>query len=1339
VTANPAAALDREAFDAYYAAPPAASRAAPFFSDSADIVASRDARTGVPTFLWAARTASPSPSLEALAPGDAALAHVAARASRYGLSREALAAAVVVRTQRLARGGSIVVLRQRVAGVEVLRSDAKVLLDARNELVAIGGRLHPAAAASPRKLVFSLGEAGAVAAALSDRHGVPVLAADLAPRARGDDGYVHLDLGASAATRALGLALPMARARRALFPLPDRLVASYFVEILSGRGDEADAYAYVIDADGGRVLFRQPLTRDDTYQYRVWASAEDARPTDGPLADFAPHPGGAPDGSYPPFVAPSLIAMEGFNTNPSGTSDPWLPPGALETTGNNVDAYTDDNAPNGFSGNDLRASVTAPGAFDRVYDTLASPLATTDQRMAAVTQIFYVINWLHDDWYDSGFDEAAGNAQADNYGRGGLGGDPMLAEAQDGAPGKRNNANMSALADGASPRMQMYVWDGASKVSVDALGQSFGAGIAGFGPSTFNVSAPIAAATDAVGTPSDACQAITSDVTGKIALVDRGTCTFKQKAVNAAAAGAVGMILVNDQPNQPPPQLADGNPPGPVSIPALGVTLEAGATLAAALAGGPVTGALVRVTSPDVDGTLDNTVVAHEWGHYLHLRLVACGSAACNAESEGWADFVALHMVVREGDDLARAFPLAQYATVASSTDAGYFGIRRYPYSTDFTKNPLTFRHIATGEPLPAGIPANLTGALNNAEVHNAGEIWAAMLFEAYAALVARTTGPSPAYTFAEARRRMADYVVAGLALTPADPTYTEQRDAILAAAASDAGDLTAMAEAFARRGAGTCAVSPPRDSTTFQGVEESFIVQPNVALVSAVVSDAPLSCDDDGYLDPHETGTVTVALVNASPTTVGVATVTVTSGAAGVSFPAGASADTGAIAPFATSTVSIPIALDASALPKASLDLSVTVEAEGACQAVATITTTPLGVVDEIPASSAEDDFEASQSPWTPTGEGADAIWSRVETAPLDHAWTGADYPSPSDTALVSPPLDVSPVDPLVLRFSHRHQFEADQSAFWDGGVIEISTDGGAGWTDVATYADPGYGGTIGDPQNQAVNVLKDRSGYVGQNDSWPEEDTVEIDLGTALAGQTILLRFRIGTDDAVGAFGWQIDDLSLEGLTNTPFPTLVDDPGGCEPPIADAGPDQTVTSGDVVTLDASASADPDTAALTFAWTEVLGPPAALSNAASATTTFTAPEVEDDTTLRFEVAVSDGLSSAKDTVDVLVRPRGSAAPTTSSASGGGPDAGGDGGGAGLGPGLASGEPSDEGCGCAVAGDPGPGQTGSRAACLIAAAALAWRRRGARGRRPSGVVGAGRDHDLERLDDATQR
>ena len=42
--------------------------------------------------------------------------------------------------------------------------------------------------------------------------------------------------------------------------------------------------------------------------------------------------------------------------------------------------------------------------------------------------MFFHVNWLHDRWYEAGFDEASGNAQKNNFGLGGLDGDPILAE-----------------------------------------------------------------------------------------------------------------------------------------------------------------------------------------------------------------------------------------------------------------------------------------------------------------------------------------------------------------------------------------------------------------------------------------------------------------------------------------------------------------------------------------------------------------------------------------------------------------------------------------------------------------------------------------------------------------------------------------------------------------------------------------------------------------------------------------------------------------------------------------------------------------------------------------------
>lgn len=43
-------------------------------------------------------------------------------------------------------------------------------------------------------------------------------------------------------------------------------------------------------------------------------------------------------------------------------------------------------------------------------------------------------------------------------------------------------------------------------------------------------------------------------------------------------------------------------------------------------------------------------------------------------------------------------------------------------------------------------------------------------------------------------------------------------------------------------------------------------------------------------------------------------------------------------------------------------------------------------------------------------------------------------------------------------------------------------------------------------------------------------------------------LIRFRIGTDFGTGDFGWELDDITVEGTLNTPFSALVSDITTCE-----------------------------------------------------------------------------------------------------------------------------------------------------------------------------------------------
>ncbi|WP_430399506.1 M36 family metallopeptidase [Flavobacterium sp.] len=127
------------------------------------------------------------------------------------------------------------------------------------------------------------------------------------------------------------------------------------------------------------------------------------------------------------------------------------------TRGNNVHAYNDIANTNSSQGDEPDGG--APLSFDFTSNLALAPSTNTPsaQNLSSnTTNLFYMSNMMHDIWYAYGFDEASGNFQENNYGNGGIGGDYVKAEAQDGSGS--NNANFSTPTDGGNGRMQMYLW-----------------------------------------------------------------------------------------------------------------------------------------------------------------------------------------------------------------------------------------------------------------------------------------------------------------------------------------------------------------------------------------------------------------------------------------------------------------------------------------------------------------------------------------------------------------------------------------------------------------------------------------------------------------------------------------------------------------------------------------------------------------------------------------------------------------------------------------------------------------------------------------------------------------
>ncbi|SPO31555.1 related to extracellular elastinolytic metalloproteinase precursor [Ustilago trichophora] len=140
-----------------------------------------------------------------------------------------------------------------------------------------------------------------------------------------------------------------------------------------------------------------------------------------------------------------------------------------DTRGNNVFAQADPSGNGEWKSDSIKrpkGRLSEDGSTDMMFnypykwrksEKKQTELPPADYVAAATVQLFVTINEYHDLLYAYGFDEASGNFQEHNFGRGGEANDGVIAFAQDGAG--TDNADFMTPPDGQRGRMRMYVWD----------------------------------------------------------------------------------------------------------------------------------------------------------------------------------------------------------------------------------------------------------------------------------------------------------------------------------------------------------------------------------------------------------------------------------------------------------------------------------------------------------------------------------------------------------------------------------------------------------------------------------------------------------------------------------------------------------------------------------------------------------------------------------------------------------------------------------------------------------------------------------------------------------------
>jgi hypothetical protein len=392
------------------------------------------------------RVAGPLTAASSALPEEIARQYLRSVAQDLSLTSQDLNSIYVAKEYRTAQNGvTHIVFRQRFRDIDVANAEWVVNMDRDGQVLNAGGQLLPAPKTSravpvrTRALTAVRSAVAAVNPALKDLY-APFESMEPAKLRNG----IRFSRGAM--PRDIEGATVWYAHRGELRPA---------WEFVVDDTDRVHRYSVMVDDESQGVLGKHALT------FFQAADTAPAVPRGMVFDKESPQPSSTPGVrlTTPPAVVPRV--MMSFKGDPTASPLGWTD--GKSTAGNNVIAG-ENLAGTGFIRPTPTQSTSGEFNFPLALGAGYLPLAYGD---AAVTNLFYWVNRAHDLHYQYGFDEQAGNFQADNFGRGGTGGDPLYAYAHYGAQalgsGQIENAffSLTGGSDGDQPEISMFISSGA--------------------------------------------------------------------------------------------------------------------------------------------------------------------------------------------------------------------------------------------------------------------------------------------------------------------------------------------------------------------------------------------------------------------------------------------------------------------------------------------------------------------------------------------------------------------------------------------------------------------------------------------------------------------------------------------------------------------------------------------------------------------------------------------------------------------------------------------------------------------------------------------------------------